>query len=336
MRKVGWLLKAAPLGAYINSGGVPAGTGAGAGGSGAFGTTGAGDGGRGAGGGGAGGGGGGAGAGSGAGGETGEGGGAAGSGVGAAAGGAAGRGETVAGERRRPPVGRWAPPAPRRLRWAARRVRGCLRGEAGTRIARSGRDTEPGPAATERPSPPSLLGSDSPPPASTTLTSAGAATKASSATARAAQRLGTPRRGLGPPRRPGCAWLSVVDCGVAKIEPPESPDPSAARAGAGTSNTLRRPPLALSELRGIYTREARTPKNGPPSPGRKMCRYAPPAVCPSRRAHTPLEQECEADARPARGFRSDGDGLLNVRSETWFSTGGLSYVIHEGAGRVKG
>jgi hypothetical protein len=56
-----------------------------------------------------------------------------------------------------------------------------------------------------------------------------------------------------------------VGRGAAKIERPEVAAPSvAAGTGAGTSKTLRRPPLALSEVRGIYVREARTLKTGPP------------------------------------------------------------------------
>jgi hypothetical protein len=309
----------------MNSGGTPSGTGAGAGGSGALGTTGADDGGRGAGARGAGGAGGGAGAGSGAGGETGEGGSAPGSGVGAAGGGGAGRGETVAGGRRRPPVRRWVRPAARRLRWAARRVRGCLRGEPGARIARSGRDADPGPAATERPSPPPILGSDPPPPASTTLRSAGAATKASSAATRAAQRLGTAGRGRGPPRRPGRAWLGVVDSGVAKIEWPESPGPSAAMAGVGTSKTFRRPPLVLSQLRGIYIREARTSKNGPPLRGEK-CAPTPPMPSAPAGVHTlPLPRSRRQLSVPPTSGNHPQRDLLGIERETCFSTkGGLT------------
>ena len=72
-----------------------------------------------------------------------------------------------------------------------------------------------------------------------------------------------------PGRRPRCVEArpdaAAVARGTAKIERPEAGAPSgAASTGADTSKTLRRPPVELSEVRGIYIREPRTLKTGPP------------------------------------------------------------------------
>jgi hypothetical protein len=113
-----------------------------------------------------------------------------------------------------------------------------------------------------------VLGLDSPWLATRTPSGAAAAqAKATSATARAARRLlmaetRARRRSRCVGARPDAVEVAR---GAAKIERLEAAAPSgAASAGAGTSKTLWRPPLELSEVKGIYVREARTLKTGPP------------------------------------------------------------------------
>src|SRR5215207_3879137 len=59
---------------------------------------------------------------------------------------------------------------------------------------------------------------------------------------------------------------AAVACGAAKIDPPTPAAPSGeASTGADTSKTLRRSSFVLSEVKGIYVREARTLQTGPPA-----------------------------------------------------------------------
>src|SRR5918999_2706190 len=100
---------------------------------------------------------------------------------------------------------------------------------------------------------------------------AAAHARATSAATRAARRLRMAE--TRPGRPPRCvearADAAAVARGTTKIERPETGAPSgAASTGAGTSKTLRRSPLELSEVRGIYLREPRTPKTGPPPAAR--------------------------------------------------------------------
>jgi hypothetical protein len=264
----------------MNWGGAPSGTGAGVGRSGGFAT--------------AGGGGGGAGAGVGS--EMG-GVGASSAGGGAAPGGATGRGEAVAEARARPRERRWLPRPAWRSNRAARCRRGCRRG---SRAPRAGLTVDSGRPTTGLGSWRSVPGWESPWLARRTLSSAPATqAKASSATTRAGRGLGMAQRH--PGRRPRCAAASVGAAetarGVAKIEGPESAAlPGAASAAAGTSKTLRRPPLELSGLRGIYIREARTPQTGPPRRPRATRQPRRTATAPSARAE-----------RSAAGLREAGD-----------------------------
>jgi hypothetical protein len=157
-------------------------------------------------------------------------------------------------------------------RLTAPRLRGCARGPRDRRSGCAGRAGDSGRATTGRGSWRSVLGCESPWLATKTPSGAPAAhARATSATTRAARRramvetrAGRPPRCLGV--RPEAA---EVGRGAAKIERPEVAAPSAAAGtGAGTSKTLRRPPIALSEVRGIYVREAHTFKTGPPAAGR--------------------------------------------------------------------
>ncbi len=117
------------------------------------------------------------------------------------------------------------------------------------------------------------LGSESPRLANTTLSSAAATNaRATIANDAAGRGLGRARPRSRRPRsqlreaRPNVAGAGD---GAAKIERLGSPAPSGAAsadAGDGTSKMLRARPGELSEKKGIYLREARTSKNGPPAP----------------------------------------------------------------------
>lgn len=155
----------------------------------------------------------------------------------------------------------------------------------------------------------SVLSSGSPRLTNTALGSATAAhAKASSATARAEASLGI--AGSRRRRLCACAQPKAADAarGAAKIEPLGSVTPSgAAGTGAATSNTLRRAPPELSEVKPIYVREARNPKNGPPAaepastwtPGEVEGARQAPAACTHRHAAAPTAL-CVSDA-PTRG-----------------------------------
>jgi hypothetical protein len=112
--------------------------------------------------------------------------------------------------------------------------------------------------------------------ATRTLSGTTAAARPTSAAASVARRLriAQTRRGRWPPGlRPWPA--AALGCGAAKIERFATGAPSAAgSAGAGTSKMLPRLPLELSDVKGIYVREARTFKTGPPAASRGVRRAA--------------------------------------------------------------
>jgi hypothetical protein len=149
------------------------------------------------------------------------------------------------------------------LRWTGRRWRRSGRAARAPRSGEPGVAADPGRATSGgSPSRP-LVVSRSPRSVNTTLTSAAAAARESSAAAG----QGLDRAASVRSRLRGRAWLPAPEAaaGAAKIEPLDSADAAGAPTpAAGTSKTLRRPPPGLSEVKGIYLREARTPKNGPP------------------------------------------------------------------------
>ena len=193
-------------------------------------------------------------------------------GGGAAAGGEAGRGEAVTGGRRRAPQGRRLGRPTRRSRLAEPRSRGRERGPRDPRGGTAGRVADSGRSTLGSDTRRSVLGSESPWLATRTVSGAAAAhARMSSPAARAAR--GTSIAQTRPARRRWRARIRPEDAevaiGAAKIERPAPAAPSGdASTGAGTSKTLRRSSFELSEVKGIYVREARTLKTGPPAPGR--------------------------------------------------------------------
>ena len=237
------------------------------------------------------------------------------------AGGAAGRDEALKGER--------VPASVRRLRLRASwsRVvappwRSCWRRRRDARAGFASRAAHLGLAWAGRGCSRSALRGGSPRLATRTLSGATPAARPTSAAASAARRLPTAqtRRGRRPTGQRG--WpAATLGCGAAKIERFATGAPSAAGSdGARTSKMLPRLPVELSEVRGIYVREARTLKTGPPAPGRAgkcegtaglVVTEASALLAAGRRVGRDARQR-RVDAPPGRSGRSRSQASIGA------------------------